>query len=356
MDIDGRGSERNRLHSVNKKVTISEVAARARVSKATVSRVLNRPQIVAVDAQERVHRAMAELSYQPNRHARALGGIHRKTVGLLFFKDLWDLVLNPFWGMATSTVYERLLDNDMDCNLIALGESITAKERFSTGERYAQFLGSRNVDGFLVIGHMSPEYEEYFASGEVPAVLWGRPAITGSKLLYADSNHEGGAVLGVTHLIERGRRNIATITGDMTTAPARDRYDGYVRALREHSLDLRWSWIAEGDFTRSSGAEAMRSLLDSGAEVDGLFAANDEMALGAMDVLAARGLSVPGDVSVVGFDNVTLPQRGGPRLTSVSHSYDDLGAELVDGLAARMRGEAYTSRLVATQLVVGDTT
>jgi len=341
---------------VHKKVTMSEVAERARVSKATVSRVLNRPQIVAEDVQERVHRAMTELSYQPNRHARALGGIHRKTVGLLFFKDLWDLVLNPFWGMATSTVYERLLDSDMDCNLIALGESITAKERFSSTDRYEQFLGSRNVDGFLVIGHMQPEYENYFASGEVPAVLWGRPAAPTSRLAYADSNHEDGAVSGVTHLIERGRRTIATITGDMSTAPARDRYEGYARALRENGIDLRWSLIANGDFTRASGAEAMRSLLDSGAEIDGLFAANDEMALGAMDVLSARGLSVPGDISVVGFDNVTLPQRTGLKLTSVSHSYDELGAALVEGLAARMHGEAHTSRLIPTRLVLGDTT
>ncbi len=337
-------------------MTISDVARVAQVSKATVSRVLNRPEIVAPDVNARIHKAMAELNYQPNRHARALSGVRTKTVGLLFFKDLWDLVLNPFWGMATSTVYEHLLRNDLDCNLIALGESITANERFSTPARYEQFLRSRNVDGFLVVGHMKPEMEEYLANSEVPAVIWGRPRIPDSGLSYTDSDHKRGAEIGVDHLVAIGRRDIGTITGDLDLEPARDRFDGYRASMQLHGRDPRPSLVAQGDFTRESGFSAMLRLLDRNEGLDAVFAANDEMALGALEALRERGLTAPDDVAVVGFDNVTLPQPGHiQRLTTVSHPYEEIGAELVAGLLARMRGEHHESRLIAPTLVLGQT-
>lgn len=340
---------------MEKNVTISDVARVAGVSKATVSRVLNRPEIVAPDVQARIRRAMADLDYAPNRHARALSGVRTQTVGLLFFKDLWDLALNPFWAMAMSTVYDHLLAHDLDCNLIALGTAITSRERFAAPDRYRRFLSTRNVDGFLVVGHMSQEQERYLAEGGLPAVVWGRPQLPDSTLTYADSDHRRGAELAVDHLASIGRRHIATITGDLDLAPARDRLAGYTAALTDLGLQQHQSLVARGDFTRRSGAEAMNWLLNRNQNLDAVFAANDEMAIGALDVLDQRGFSVPGQVAVIGFDNVALPQQRTQRLTTISHNYDRIGSHLVVGLIDRMSGEDHQSALIVPELVPGDT-
>ncbi|MHC3000491.1 LacI family DNA-binding transcriptional regulator [Microbacterium sp. HJ5] len=340
---------------MDKKVTISDVARLADVSKATVSRVLNRPEIVAPEVQARIRQAMAELNYAPNRHARALSGVRTKTVGLLFFRDLWDLVLNPFWGMATSTVYEHLLANELDCNLIALGHSITSRERFTTPDRYRRFFATRNVDGFLVVGHMSTDQERYLTESELPAVIWGRPELPDSPLTYVDSDHRAGAALAVDHLASRGRRHIATITGDLALAPARDRLDGYTRAMAQAQLAQHQSLVAHGDFTRRSGADAMNWLLNRNNDLDAVFAANDEMAIGALEVLDQRGYSVPGQIAVVGFDNVALPQQRTQRLTTIGHDYNQIGAQLVAGLLDRMQGLPHQPSVISPVLIPGDT-
>ena len=222
---------------MEKKVTISDVAERANVSKATVSRVLNRPEIVAPELLNRIQLAMSELNYQPNRHARALSGVHTKTVGLLFFEDLWDLVLNPFWAMATSTVYDHLQRHDLDCSLISLGESVTSQARFGTPALYEEFLRSRNVDGFLLVGNLKVAHEQYFVKSLVPSVMWGRPAVEESALTYADSNNTMGAKEGVDYLIGQGRRRIATITGRRRTAGSLG--GGLVEAHRRRHRNLR---------------------------------------------------------------------------------------------------------------------
>lgn len=340
---------------MERKITISDVATRANVSKATVSRVLNRPEIVAPEVTARVHQAMRDLDYQPNRHARALSGIDTKTVGLLFFNDLWDLVLNPFWGMATSTVYDHLLANDLDCNLIALGKSITSSDRLSTPERYREFLRTRNVDGFFVVGNVDPDQECHLASSATPVVMWGKPAFADSPLTFVDTDHARGATMAVDYLADAGRTRIATITGDLSVAAARDRFAGYQDALARHHLEANSDLTAAGDFGRESGAVAMRDLLDRGVAIDAVFAANDEMALGALDVLDARGISVPEEIAIVGFDNVTLERPVQRRLTSIRHQYDVIGTMLVTALVARMHGGYVASSLVPPVLIAGDT-
>ena len=340
---------------MEKNVTISDVAAYAKVSKATVSRILNRPEIVGPELTVRIKQAMHDLDFQPNRHARALSGVTTKTVGLLFFNDLWDLVLNPFWGMATSTVYNYLVLNNLDCNLIALGEAITSSERLSTRERYSDFLQTRNVDGFLVVGNVKPQQEQHLASSSAPVVLWGMPSLEPSGLTYVDTDHRQGARIAVDFLVAAGRTRVATITGDLSLAAARDRFEGYRQGLDAHEIQPLDALIAHGDFRRESGAAAMRQLLERGEPIDALFVANDEMALGALEVLNERKISVPDDIAIVGFDNVTLPRFGERRLTSVRPQYEVIGELLVSGLIALMRGDEVQSRLVPPTLASGDT-
>ncbi len=336
------------------KVTIADVAKLAGVSPATVSRTINRPELVVADVQARIVRAMSDLDYQPNRHARAMGGVQSRTVGLLFFRDLWDLVVNPFWAMATSTVYNSLLAREIDCNLISLGGT-AASERFRSAEAYEVFFRTRNVDGFLLVGPVSREHEEFFSRSEIPAVMWGRPTSTESRLLYVDSDNVAGAASAIDHLVQRGKRVIGTITGDMQIISARDRYEGYVWALGRHGQRLDPSLVESGDFSRSSGAAAMLRLLEARPDIDAVFVANDEMAIGAWEIINASGRRVPEDVAIVGFDNATLPEWRDISLTSVSPSYEAIGESLVAGLAQLMAGEPAESRLIETRLVLGQT-
>lgn len=337
------------------KVTIEDVARHAGVSPATVSRTLNRPELVVPEVQDRIRRSMTELRYQPNRHARALGGLQTRTVGLLFFQDLWDLVVNPFWAAATSTVYDHLLERDFDCNLIALGPAIMAQPRFSTTEGYDQFFRTRNVDGFLLVGAVPPREQEYFAHSDIPAVMWGSPSEGSTDLLHCDSDNAAGAAAAVDHLVARGRRRIGMILGDMSLVAAQHRRDGFVGALESHGLPVDPRQIVEGDFSRASGAAAMGQLLDRDTGIDAVFAANDEMAVGAIMAIRERGLRVPDDIAVVGFDNATLPEGQPLVLTSVSPAYDLIGAELVAALEDRITGRPHESTLIPTHLVVGET-
>jgi DNA-binding LacI/PurR family transcriptional regulator len=335
---------------------MADVAARAGVSKASVSRALNQPELVGDDVRRRVARAMTDLNYQVNRHARALNGSPTKTVGLLLFEDLSSIVLNPFWGVATSAVYNQLVDSGLDCNLIAIRDGWLESERFPTPDAYRQFLRTRNVDGFLVVGLLLPEFEMYLGDSGIPTVVWGTPSRHSDDITYVDVNHKLGAVSAVDHLFARGCQRVATITGDSSASmAARLRYDGYLEALvtRGQRTDLRL--VAHGDFKREAGSRAMKELLSRAPDVDGVFAANDEMALGAIDAILDANLRVPQDIAVVGFDNAAVLTPRTLKLTSIEQPFEAISATLVTALHDRMRGARAKSAVLPAELVLGDT-
>lgn len=333
-------------------VTIADVAARASVSEATVSRVLNRPEIVSELTITRVRAAMEALKFRPNRYARALNGFRNKTVGLLFFDEMRELFRNPFWGEATSTVYEQLFQAGFECSLIALGEHATAGERFRSGDDFVEFLDSRSVDGFVLVGNVSAAHEELVLCSQTSSVMWGRPRNPSLGIASVDSDGVEGAALAVQYLSEIGRRSIATITATMETSAGRDRFDGYVRGLDSAGRSPRADLIAHGDFSAGSGRAAMAALLATGEPIDAVFVASDEMALGAIQLLQDRGLRVPEDIAVVGFDNSPHVGGGRVRLTTVAPPYAAIGAELVAALVRTMDGEAAGSRLLTPSLIL----
>lgn len=331
--------------------TIAQVAAKAGVSQATVSRVLNQPEIVKPELIAKVNRAIKDLDYRPNRHARALGGYSTSTVGLILFDELKMFFSNPFWGTAMNAIYDSLLKNNLECNLIAQSSKLPTLAHTADVDSYSEFLRTRNVDGFIVVGHPSIDNEESFEKCNIPVVMWGRPLSKKSKLTFIESDNYAGAVLAMEHLIKKKRKHIAIIAGRRDAPVTADRLHGYVDTLKKNRLPFDDSLVVHGDFSRNSGREAMRTLLGRNKAIDAVFASNDEMALGALEVLKEKKIDVPGKISVIGYDNVDADDEAHKFLSTVSMDFNQIGTDIVAALVMRMSGQAYKSHLVPCTLV-----
>ena len=213
--------------NVANRVTLEDVARHAGVSRATVSRVVNSPETVSADALERTLKAIRELNYSPDRYARGLTGQRSQTIGLIFFEDVRSLFGTPFWGQVSNPIYERLVSRGFECNLIAMGSYDHAGSDRASIKVYRDFLNSRNVDGFILIGQPSTDFEASFAHTRIPMVMFGRPTFEESEIIYVDSDNQDGAIRAVEHLHGKGRRSIAMITGGMRMVASTARYAGY---------------------------------------------------------------------------------------------------------------------------------
>jgi DNA-binding LacI/PurR family transcriptional regulator len=167
---------------------------------------------------------------------------------------------------------------------------------------------------------------------ELPVVYLGRPAESRvSALSYVDSDNVGGGRLAAEALIAAGRRRIAVITGSISMGVTQDRLEGFSRSLAEHGLDT--TLIAYSDFQTTGGAAAMAALLEREPRLDGVFVMSDLMAAGALGILRSRGRTVPGDISIVSFDDTVIATTLEPQLTTIRQPLDELGALMVTALA-----------------------
>jgi DNA-binding LacI/PurR family transcriptional regulator len=198
-------------------------------------------------------------------------------------------------------------------------------------DRIGRYLGGGHVDGALAFSvHDDDELPSIIRRAQVPAVFGGRPgwpgATAGPAVPYVDCDNRGGAREAVRHLLSLGRERVAHIAGPRDQTSAMDRMDGYQDVL----LDAGPGLIAQGDFTEESGARAMAELLEQRPDLDAVFAANDLMASGALRVLRERGLRVPEDVALVGFDDMTsIAEATDPPLTTVRQDIEGMGRLMV---------------------------
>jgi DNA-binding LacI/PurR family transcriptional regulator len=334
--------------------TLEDVAARSGVSRATVSRVVNGSPRVSDHARAAVEQAIEQLGYAPNRAARSLAAHRSDTVALVVSEPSTRLFGDPFfagtiWGIAAALAgsrYQLVL-------LMVQGES----DRMGV-ERH---LLRSNTDGVLLLSTRrdDPLPGRLVAAG-IPCVIAGHPggiaaaAATSSPpaIGFVDADNTGGAHRACAYLIGRGCHTVATIAGPPDMAPGTDRLTGWRQALAAARRPAATSLVAEADFTRAGGAVATRALLERHPEIDGIFAASDLMAIGALDALRSAGRRVPDDVAVVGFDDSELAADTDPPLTTVRQPIERLGGEmgrlLLDQLdrAASPRGVTLETELV----------
>ncbi|MCU1411729.1 MAG: transcriptional regulator, LacI family [Rhodoglobus sp.] len=325
--------------------TLEAVAAAAGVSRSTVSRVVNGSSHVRPDVVTAVNAAIDELNYIPNRAARSLANRQTMAIALVVPEDTNRFFGDPFFAEIVQGITQGLEDSDYVLNLQLASPS-------SPSEKTIRYLLGGNVDGAIVVSHHSGD--DFFTTldATIPVVFGGRPYHPElHRNNYVDVDNAAGAAMGTQYLIDHGRRRIATIAGPANMQAAIDRAEGWATAMREagHPDDL----LEYGDFTLASGAAAMRALLDREPKLDAVFVASDLMAAGAISLLRDRGLAVPGDVAVVGFDDSSAATSGEIPLTTVHQPSREMGAEMARMLLALLSGEATErERVMPTRMVV----
>ena len=327
--------------------TLETVAARAGVSRSTVSRVVNGSPKVRPDVVDTVNATIAQMNYVPNRAARTLASRQTYAIALLVPEDTTRFFGDPYFAAVVKGITARLEATDYILNLLVASSDPTRKTR--------RYLRSGSVDGALVVSHHASDRDLAELAGAVLMVFGGRPAAPAlSNSYYVDVDNLDGSRQATRYLVERGSRRIATITGPIDMPAAVDRLAGWRQVMSE--AGLADDAVADGDFTGEGAAAAMRTLLDRHPDIDAVFAANDLMARGALDVLAARGRSVPEDVAVVGYDDSPAATSGDLRLTTIRQPSDDMGVRMAEMLLDLLAGRRPESPLILpTELVVRST-
>lgn len=309
-------------------VTIKEVARRARVSVATVSRVFNHSPLVRETTRQRVRRAALRLGYSPHGAARSLVTHRTNTIGVLlqdhygaFFAELIrgiDQTAQAHgYHLLVSTT--RSADETLDAVLRSMRGRVDALI-LMTHDNYAAAVGTTFRLGF-------------------PVVLLNCPPTDASCDSLGIANYDGAFAM-IRHLASLGHRRIAIIRGSDENFDAAERLRGYRAAVRNLGLESDPALELPGDFTEAAGYAAAKFIVDVGLHPTAVFAANDCMAIGAMCALRDAGLAIPADIAVVGFDDIPTATYANPALTSVHVDIAELGQRATERLLAALDAPA----------------
>ncbi|MFO7544743.1 MAG: LacI family DNA-binding transcriptional regulator [Trueperaceae bacterium] len=305
--------------------TIKDVSQRARVSPATVSRVINGGSGVSEATRGAVLAVIAELGYQPNAFARSLATNRSGGIGVVVSE-----VSSAVYGGILQGI-ESVTERHGMHILVSSGHARAERER-----KAFHFLRQRRSDALILQldGAEDAEVVAWSRHG-VPIIVVGR-YIDGLADRCVFLDNVAGGELATRHLLDRGHRRIAHIAGLPSIQDARDRFTGYLQALADHGIPFDASLVADGGFVEQGGQRAMRQLLEGGQPFTAVFAANDQSAAGAMRTLRDAGLRVPDDVSVVGFDDTLLANYLVPSLTTVRQPLQEMGQAAASLALARL--------------------
>jgi DNA-binding LacI/PurR family transcriptional regulator len=323
-------------------MTLQEVARKARVSTATVSRVLNNPDSVKSTTRARVLKIVQELKYSPNQHARGLAGARSRSIGVIVSN-----IENPFFLDVYKTVEAGALAAGYD---VIMANTDYSSERLVTSIRL--LLGRRPAGLAAIVSEMDATLIQELSSQRIPVVFYDvgtpRKNITNIRVDY-----RAGMDKLTAYLHSLGHRRIGYVGHHAMLGPIRER----VQAVRDASSrfpGLEVDVAVDAD-TLEGGRQAARTLLARSARLTALVCVNDVMAVGALRELRTRGRRVPEDVSVTGFDNVTLAQFSVPALTTVHIPREQIGRTICECL---MRDDVPRDReyVIEPELVVRDST
>jgi DNA-binding LacI/PurR family transcriptional regulator len=304
--------------------TLEQVAALAGVGRGTASRVINGSPQVSEKTREIVMRAVEELGYVPNQAARTLVTRRTGTIALVIAEAEERIFGEPFFAGVVRGISAAL--NDASRQLV-----LSLVHSTEQAERLGSYLTRQHVDGVLLLSlHDDEPFPVDLDARRLPVVLGGRAEQWAGS--FVDVDNVDGARQAVAHLIQTGRRTVATISGPRPSMSGRDRLEGYVAALTDAGLTVDPDLVVEGDFSEQSGWTGMEELLARRPDIDGVFAASDLMAMGAMRSLRSRGRTVPGDVGVIGFDGTMASETTDPPLSTVRQPLVELGRAMAQML------------------------
>ena len=303
--------------------TIKDVARLAGVSIATVSRIVNQHDSVSEKLERRVNDAIGKLKYRPNALAQALKRNESHSMGLII-----PDIENPYFPALVRGVEDAANQQDFAV-ILCNTDGQLKKER-----QYIDFLLEKRVDGILFTGNNDcAEIHAVLQEIDVPLILLDRLLDVSVDAVVNDNRI--GAFWAVEHLIRGGCRKIACIGGPTGLSTSRDRFQGYCEALSANHIVFEDGLYFEGNFTFDGGWAAASSFLSRKMDFDGIFAANDMMAIGAIELLVSRGIHAPGDIAVAGFDDIPLAAWYKPALTTVRQPVYSMGQYAVQMLLER---------------------
>ena len=327
-------------------MTLEDIADLAGVSRSTVSRVVNNHPNVSEKVRQRVLDIIGQTGYHPNLAARSLASQRSHIIALVIPRSVSNFFTDPYFPRLTQGVAQACNQSDYTLSLFL----------FYTEEDERRLLPRITrpglVDGVIIQStHAADDLFRQLSQSQIPFVVAGRPMNVSTES-YVDVDNVAGAYNAVRHLVHQGRRRVGTVAGSLNTTVGLDRYEGYRKALNESNLPFDEGLCTEGDFSEASGYYAAQRLLVH--KPDALFVASDMMALGALRAIREAELAVPGDVAVVGYDDIPPAATATPPLTTVRQPIRRFGIKLVEILSDILdKGPEPPRRVIfGTELVI----
>ncbi len=327
--------------------TSHDVAKKAGVSVATVSRVLNGSPLVTESARRKVLRAVKALNYQPNRAAQRLRAGRSHVIGLIISD-----IQNPFFTSVVRGIEDVAYQHGYSLVLCNSDED-PDKEKL-----YINVMRSEEVAGVILASasEANPQVDDLIAYN-IPVVAIDRQ-IDDHQIDSVLATNINGARAATTHLVELGHRCIGYIGLPLTRTPGKERYEGYQRALRDHKLPASKNLVRIADAKQEGGYGSTGGLLAKESCVTALFVANNLMTLGALDAIRERGLKIPDDISIIGFDDMPWANLLQPPLTAIAQPTYELGQRAAELLLGRLkdRTKPVAHEHLETRLIVRGST
>lgn len=312
--------------------TIKDVAKMAGVSTTTVSHVVNKTRFVAPETEKLVLEAIKSLNYSPSAVARSLKINTTKSIGMIVTTSE-----TPYFAEIIHAVEEHCYRQGYSlflCNTQNEPEKI---------QNHLEMLAKKRVDGLLVMCAEYPQDSRDLLSDftSIPMVVMDWGPINEDTDIIQDNSFTGG-YLATKYLIDNGHTKIGLISGELSKTTAKTRFDGFVKAMAEANLAINDNWIMEGAFEPEDGYECMNKILVQDQLPTAVFCCNDVMALGAISAIGEKGMKVPDDISIIGYDNIHASRFYSPPLTTIHQSKSRLGAQAVNLLFQRIEDKSGT--------------
>jgi LacI family transcriptional regulator len=302
---------------MSERLTLEKIGELAGVSRATVSRVINDHPGVRPQVRQHVMEVIKETGYQPHSAARSLASNRMNLISLVIPTAIQSLFTDPYFPRLIQGVSQVCNANDYTMSLFLLHSEDEEKRL------YPRVLNRGYLDGVILASFNKQDpLIARLENNNMPFIMIGRPDES-SQASYVDVNNEAGAHAAVSHLIRRGRKRIATITGRLDMSSGIDRFSGYKNALEERGIPIDDNLIVEGHFSEVEAYNGMLELLQH--KPDAVFVASDGMAFGALRALRTANISIPDEVAIVGFDDLPPSATSDPPLTTVRQPVQRMG-------------------------------
>ncbi|BFM19191.1 LacI family DNA-binding transcriptional regulator [Gilvimarinus japonicus] len=333
----------------DRKPTSFDIAYRAGVSQATVSRALRDSPLVNEETRRRVQEIARELNYKVDKNARNLRSQKTRTVALLLNEDhgTGDSLINPFFLSMVASIISATADRNYDL--------LVSFQQFSE-DWHADYEDANRADGIIFLGY--GDYTTYVKKlnhldeQDAHYITWG-PVLPGQPGVSIGCDNYNGGRKAVEHLLSLGRRDIAFVGGIGEGSPEfKSRYEGYCQALNDAGIVVNPALQIDAETSEDAGYQAALQLHERGLRFDAVFGASDLIAIGAMKAVEEAGMTIPDDVAIMGFDDISMAAYTHPPLSTVQQNTKLAGELLVDSLLKLMEGEKLDSFLIPAELIV----